>query len=198
MLRGAHAQRAPELRERALAGTLNTVTCSRCEHSFPAGVELVYTDVPRGQWVYVARSAELPRWQDIEQRAHQLIHTALASSPTAAALPQGQLRAVFDTDELRERLAIWDAGLDDAVIECVKLDCLREQPAVRRSGERIRVTAIDDRMISLTAGLRPGRPRCGWQVPRARVQEIAGDPRWRAELPELFASPFVSIDRYLV
>jgi hypothetical protein len=35
-------------------------------------------------------------------------------------------------------------------------------------------------------------------VQRDHVAEIAADPRWRAELPELFDTAFVSIDRYLV
>ena len=196
MLRGAHAQRAPELRERALAGTLNVVICTACQHKFPAGVELVYTDVPRGQWVYVAPRAAVA-WQAVEHQARQLIDTALASSPPASELPHGRLRVVLDTDELRERLAIWDADLDDAVVECVKLHCLRERPDVRRAGERIRVASIDDRVLALTSGLQPGAPRCGWQVPRAIVHEIGSDPRWRAELPDLFGAAFVSIDRYL-
>ncbi len=198
VLRGAHAQRAPEFRERALAGTLDDVTCTQCGRHGHAGIEMVYTDVPRGEWIYVARHAELPQWPDIEKRAKQLLHNALASSPAAAALPHDHVRVVFGTDELRERLVIWSAALDDAVVECLKLSCLREQPDVRRPGERIRVTSIDERAIAFTAGARPNAPRCGWEVPRQRVDEIAADPRWRTELPELFDATFVSIDRYLV
>jgi hypothetical protein len=193
VLRGAHAQRAPELRERALAGTLDDVICTRCGENRHAGIEMVYTDVPRGEWIYVARHADLSRWANVEQHGTQLLRTALASSPTAGELPQHHVRVVFGTDELRERLVIWNAELDDAVVECVKLDCVREKPDLYRTGERIFVTSIDRRAIGFAAG-----SRCSWEVQRDRVAQIAADPRWRTELPELFYMAFVSIDRYLV
>jgi hypothetical protein len=198
LLHGAHASRAPELRSRALAGTLNELSCPSCEVRLAADVAMVYTDLERGQWIYVGRRAELPDWRAVEATALGLFETALASSPAAAALPDTHVRVVFDTGELRERLVTWDAGLGDAALECVKLHCLRERPDVREPGERIRVATIADDAVTLVAGPAPAKPRCSWKVPRAQVDAIAADPRWRAELPELFRAGFVSLDRYLV
>jgi len=163
-----------------------------------ADVEMIYTDLERGHWIYVGRPAELPDWRSVEATALGLFETALASSPTAAALPHTHVRVVFDTGELRERLVAWEAGVDDAILECVKLHCLRERPDVRAPGERIRIAALVDGAITLVAGPTPATPRCSWVVPRAHVEAVATDPRWRTELPELFRSGFVSFDRYFV
>jgi len=175
----------------ALAGRLNVVACTSCGVDFAVDATMIYTDAKRGHWIYVARTPELPRWRELEADATALFERALASSPRARALARSRLRLVFGTGELQERLRIWDADLDDAVVECVKLRCLAERPDVRRPGERVRAQAFDAGAIELVAGTR------SWRVPRAHVEDVATDPRWRAEMPELFTSAFVSIDRYL-
>ncbi len=195
-VRGAHVTRAPALREAALAGTLNTANCGGCGARLSADAEIIYTDVDRGQWIYVARDEDLPRWAEIESSAHRMFSTALASSPLAATLPHDRTRVVFGIAELQEKLLAWDGALDDRSLECVKLQCLRERPDLRCPGERIRMTTSDEAAISFTAGPRPDAPRIGWRVQRSRIREISGDPRWRAEFPELFDAMFVSLERY--
>lgn len=106
------------------------------------------------------------------------------------------VRVVFDLDELRERLMIWDAGVDDAVVECVKLRCLAEQPSLRSSSERIRVTGIRD-ALELVVQTPGGQPKATFEVERGVVDDVAGDPTWAERFPELFGIGFVSIDRYL-
>ncbi len=118
----------------------------------------------------------------------------------AFAFQSAQLRVVFDLDELRERLEIWDVGLDDGVVECVKLRCLRDQPAMRGPGERIRVARITtegDLAMRVIDGAAPEHTRAEVHVPHAVVDEVAADATWRARFPDLFTGGFVSIDRYL-
>jgi hypothetical protein len=197
-LRGANAMRAPALRDAALAGTLNRVACPACGRVHAADATLVYADPPRGHWVTVAPAHELASWAALEHSCLISLRTTLETS-VATAFASAVVRLVFDVDELREKLAIWDAGLDDGVVECVKLSCLRERPGIRGPGARLRVTAIDAAGLEMAAiaAERPGDRAAAWRVPGAVVAEVAADPRWREQLPALFAPGFVSIDRYL-
>ena len=197
-VRGANAARAPELREAALAGTLNRPPCPACGRAHAMDATLVYADPPRGHWISVARRGELAEWATIERAAVAAFQTSLETA-VAEAFAGARVRVVFDLDELRERLAIWDAGLDDGVLECVKLSCLRERPELRGPGERIRVARIAAAAITMHVldGATPELVRGGFEIPCALVEQVAGDPAWRAQFPELFGAGFVSIDRYL-
>lgn len=113
-------------------------------------------------------------------------------------LPHTHVRIVFDADELRERLVIWDAGLDDARVECLKLQCIRERPDVRGPHERIRVLSINSATIEFAAERAPGVALRGWSAPQNHLTSIERDPQWRSEFPELFARGFISYDRYLI
>lgn len=115
-------------------------------------------------------------------------------------LTRAHVRVVFDLDELRERLAIWDAGLDDSIIECVKLQCLGERPAMRGPRDRIRLmTASSDTLTFHVIGAgAPEIVHAEFDVSRATVEAIAADPAWQAKFPALFEHGFVSIDRYLL
>ncbi|MEJ7598357.1 MAG: CpXC domain-containing protein [Kofleriaceae bacterium] len=190
--------RAPELRVAALAGTLNRPACPACGRHGDTDATLVYADPHRGDWISVAPRDDLARWEAIEQSALAAFRTSLETA-VASAVSMKHIRVVFDLDELRERLAIWDAGLDDGIVECAKLQCLREQPTLRGGYERIRfVDVVDEtmRMRVVEAG-RPDRVRTSFEVPRRIVDGIAADPEWRTRLPALFQHGFVSVDRYL-
>ncbi len=197
-VRGANAARAPELRAAALDGTLNRPPCPACGARADTDAELVYADPIRGDWISVARRDALARWREVEATALAAFRTSLETA-VGDAVAMVHVRVVFDLDELRERLAIWDAQLDDGVIECVKLQCLREQPMLRGPTERIRfVRMVDDALAMkiVDAGV-PDRIRATFEVPRRVADTIAAEPEWRARLPALFEHGFVSIDRYL-
>ncbi len=150
---------------------------------------MIYADPEQGQWIALVAGEPLEAWQNAER-------TTLAAT---SSLSDARIRVVFDPDELRERLAIWDRGLDDAVIECVKLRCLAEQPGIRGPRERLRVTAIeDDGTLAFSIRSREGVPRAAFRVAASVVNEVSRDVRWRERFPALFENGFVSIDRYLV
>jgi hypothetical protein len=158
---------------------------------------LVYADPVRGHWISVARHAELAEWREVERLALVAFRTGLQTA-AAGALSQTRIRTVFDLDELRERLAIWNADLDDGIVECVKLACLREQPALRTPRERIRFVDCTADVLRLKV-IEPGadRARAELEVPRAVAERIAAEPAWREQFPALFSQGFISIDRYL-
>jgi hypothetical protein len=193
--RGVHASRAPAVRDRVLRGELHRARCAGCGHVQEIVRALVYTDFPRGQWVHVAVPDDLARWPELEHdllgQADRALH---AGSPLALEVADRmRVRLVFGSAELRERLIIWEAGLNDSIVECVKLVNRRDAPAIRRSGTRIHVQAV-------TPGgdLEMATSAARWTTPAAVVATISREvEEWHVRYPELFRDGFVSIDRYL-
>lgn len=187
-VRGANVARSPELGVAARTGMLNRCSCPSCGAMHAGAAPLLYADTARGQWVAVAPRARLATWREVEKEL--LVAMQHLSSP--------QVRVVFDLDELRERLTIWDAGLDDSVVECVKMRCLAEAPTIRASGERLRVRAVcEARSLSVVVLTPAGAQTASFEVPGAVVDDVASDRTWVDRFPELFDVGFVSIDRYL-
>ncbi|HEV7556243.1 MAG TPA: CpXC domain-containing protein [Kofleriaceae bacterium] len=131
LARGIHASRVPQVREQILRNELHVITCPACGAIADIHRDLTYADFDRFHWVRVARPDELDAWAALEAASlAQFTRIVASGAPLVAELAERfRVRIVFDLDELRERLILWDAGLDDAVIECVKLRCLREPPA---------------------------------------------------------------------
>lgn len=81
----------------------------------------MYTDVDRGHWVWVAPTIERLRWPEHEIAADQLFERAMIGSPLVDGLrDRFTRRVVFGLEELREKL-VWNASLDDAVVETLKV-----------------------------------------------------------------------------
>jgi hypothetical protein len=201
LARGIHAKRLPEVREQILRGELHHVRCPACNELVEAHRDLAYTDFTRHHWVQVASPDQLPQWASLERDALAIFDRHVRHGPAIVAplADRFRVRLVFELDELRERLLIWGAELDDAVVECVKLVCLRARPAIAGPTRRIRLRAIEDGAFVLAA-IERTRPRVDlarWIVPPAAIEAIARDD-WRARVPELFGAGFVSLDRYLL
>jgi len=202
LAKGIHARRVPLVREQILRGELHHVRCPTCNAAVDAHREIAYTDFARHQWVHVATPAQLVDTAGVERSALELFDRHMVGGPPmiAAIAHSFRVRVVFDLDELREKLAIWDADLDDAIVECVKLRCLREQPSIAAPKRRIRLRAIASTELAMAA-IDRDQPRVDvarWVVPRAIVDDVVRNrTEWEASMPELFGRGFVSLDRYL-
>lgn len=204
LARGVHATRAPEVRAQILAGSLHRVPCAGCGAKIEVHRDFVFTDFKRGDWIRVATPAALANWSAVEQETvAQFDRVMTCGAPVVAELAgKLRVRVVFDVDELRERFVIADAGLDDAIVECVKLSCVNERPDLARPGQRIRVRAVDptgDLVVASVPVEQPTADVAKWIVPAAVVARVTAERAvWRAGNPELFDRAFVSLDRYLV
>lgn len=202
--RSVHATRAPEVRDRILAGTLHRVPCAGCGATIDVQRDFVFTDFKRGDWVRISTPAALARWAAIEaETVAQFDRVMTCGAPVVIQLAaKFRVRVVFDVDELRERFTIADAGLDDAIVECVKLSCVSERPELARPGQRIRVRGVEaggDLVVASVPAEQPARDVARWIVPAAVVARVGAErAEWQARSPELFDRAFVSIDRYLV
>jgi hypothetical protein len=190
LARGVHASRAPEVRDQLFARTFHRVEC-RCGAAFYPDRELVYTDFERGHWIQVAFVEHRPRWPELEDACDALFERAFTGAAAAAELRDGfKRRLVFGLEELREKLEIWRASLDDAVVECIKVSVIKRDPTLSRT--RLVVDEVgEDRSLVLRTDARP------ITVPATVVEELRFDPRLRDRFPELFGGRYVSIDRLL-
>src|SRR5262245_42787584 len=123
-----NAARSPQLRAEILAGTFQVFTCEACGRRFTHTGQFSYLDLERRRFVGVfPRQAEQdwPRHERLTARAYEQNLGSTAPS-VAQSLGQGMLvRCVFGLSALREKFLIDDAGLDDVLVEAVKLDLFR-------------------------------------------------------------------------
>lgn len=202
--RSVSATRAPAWRDALLAGELHRPRCATCGATIDVQVSFLYTDLPRGQWLFVESPGELARWAEKEREALTTFDRVAASATASGAgdmVARCRVRVVFGVDELRERVAADTAGLDDGELECVKLAAVRRQAELRGAGERLRFDRFREDELELVSAsaAAPAQVRGRWRIPRAEVKAVRdGIAEWRERFPELFGRGFVSIDRWLV
>ena len=190
---GVHATRAPEVREQLFARTFHRVTCPACATVFTAQRGLVYTDMDRRHWLQVAREDERPRWPELEPATRDIFDRAFTGSPLAQPLCEGmRVRLVFGLEELREKLVIWRANLDDATVECLKLDAVVHEPALLHAQRIVLDEVTADGALALAVD---GERQL--TIPTELVERYHDDPTLSRRFPELFGGTFVSAHRLL-
>lgn len=189
---GVHAVRAPEVRDQILARTFHALTCAECGQGFVAQRPLVYTDTERKHWIHVALADHRPRWPELEDQTTEVYDRAFTGSPLAREVAERmKVRLVFGLDELREKLVLWAANLDDRAIECLKLELIRRDPALARAELLVDAVAPDHALT-----IRIDRERT-LTVDGALVDQFDTDQRLSARFPELFGGRYVSLHRLL-
>ena len=102
LLAGINSQENPELKEQILQETLFDWRCDRCNYFAAMVYPFLYTDPQKRLVVSVTPTG-----------------TDSTVEPTAAIAPFTK-RQVKNLAELKEKILIFDAGLDDAAVELVK------------------------------------------------------------------------------
>jgi len=188
---GLHVARAPEVRDQILARTFHAITCRGCSNIFVVQRPLIYTDMERKHWLQVALPEERIRWPEYERAVDALYDRAFTGSPLVRDLAEGmRIRLVFGVEELREKLVLWAANLDDRAMECLKLDLVRREPALARAA------LVVDSVTRTHALVRVDNARV-IEIGRAEVDQFDEDPRLPARFPELFGGRYVSLHRLL-
>ncbi len=119
-----NVQRTPAWRQRILDRSFHRVSAGgadvQVEKSF------IYLDLARGQVFLVHPPRERFRYGDASVKLDKM----LAVLPTAMRERAPQVRVVFGTDELREKLIAADAGLDDRAVEMMKAAVVHDHPVL--------------------------------------------------------------------
>ncbi len=198
---GLHITRLPHVRERVLRGELHRFVCPSCDRRIEVRQPVLYTDFERMHWIEVRPADELPRWPELAAACASLAESALmhGAPMICAVASRFRVRLVFGYDELREKLLLWDAGIDDVAVELLKLRALRADLTLQGPEDRLlgcEVTA--GRELRLVRRRYDATASDGNDVMlalpdvdalaslRARLEEALGGP---------FPDPFVSVSR---
>jgi hypothetical protein len=112
----------PKAKQDLLDGTLFTMTCSDCGEKTNISYEILYHDMKNHTMVFCVEPNHIKVVQEEMELMKQL------HSQPGGATPQIKTRnrIVTSTNRLREKAIIFDANLDDRVIEIIKLLCWAE------------------------------------------------------------------------
>lgn len=195
---GLHITRLPAVREQILRGELHRFECPSCRRTLEVRLPIIYTDFQRGHWIEVHPDDEIATWPELgpacEQRFQRTVERG--ASILREGIPAFKVRLVFGYNELREKVTLWDAGLDDVDVECLKLVALRSDVSMLGFDDRFFVGAVSGDRLHLERQ-RPGADTRPFTL-------IASSDRLRSARADVipafehaFAGPFVSINRVI-
>lgn len=166
-----NADRRPDLRQAILDETFQEYACPSCGDTSRMEPSFTYVDAGRGQWISSLPGRDVGRYREHEAHAADLYSRSYgpASPPAAQALGATMVpRVTFGWPAMREKLFLNELGLDDAVVEMVKLDLYRRVPdapadagvelrLVEFANERMRFVWLDAQSEALVSGVSIGR-----------------------------------------
>ncbi|WP_323776630.1 CpXC domain-containing protein [Leisingera sp.] len=143
-----NADRRPDLRDDILEDRFQDVTCEACGESFRLQPQFNYLDAGRGQWIAAMPASRLRDHLEIEDEAAALFDTSYGASAPAAARDVGSglaVRLTFGWPAVREKLLIRQLGLEDVIVEMMKLHILRSVESVPMAeGIELRLVNTDE------------------------------------------------------
>jgi CpXC motif protein len=200
-----NANRLPEARQWVLDRTLFHAACP-CGRTVTAIHPFLYVDFDRGLWIQVLPEDQRPAYHAREPEVRAAYHTAFdpARGPQFLA-SLGSLvtpRLVYGYEELREKIVAGDAGLDDALIEALKLEVLASHRELLQQGvvlltlDRADASALRFGAYAFPPG-HPGERVGDVTVPRTIYDAFAGRAAAvRDSYPALFEGVYVNVQRY--
>lgn len=186
--------RGLQYRAAILDRSFQRYTCAQCQQRFAIDSPFTYIDFTRDLWFVLYPLDWEPRWAELEDEPRRLCRVYLAEHAPPfmkATAERMRVRSVFGLEALREKILCIEAGLDDARLEAIKLERMREAGVIDPQ-MRERLLAVDE--ASFTLG--------GPQAPAVRLERSALDAlegdAWAAVIDQLREGPYVDVGRLLV
>ena len=107
----------PELKQALLSNQLNTVVCEQCKASFRVDKPILYHDPAHSVMIYLIPLNE-ESFEQGERKFVESLQRLNGKLPKESKMPDVCL--VFSRIELVERIFLFDAGLDERIIEYIK------------------------------------------------------------------------------
>lgn len=115
----------PSLKQDLLDNRLNRFTCAACGYEAQVAASFLYHDM--GQKLMIAVNA------DHEAAAKSLTEALTMSRGVQQAFAGYQFRSVATRDDLVDKVLVLDAGLDDAIVEMVKVATQQNDDTLRHA-----------------------------------------------------------------
>lgn len=196
-----NADRRPDLRQEILDNSLQSGQCSYCGHAFRLEPDFNYMDAGRGQWIAAYPAPRILDHLEAAEEMGDVFERNFGASAGKAAQQLGLSltgRVVFGWPAMREKLLIRELGLDDVVIELLKLDLLRDIPSAPfGAGTELRLVEAEGLDLSF-CWYGPGVADAErlLDVAMERYQAIANRmDEWKEVADELGDSPFVDLQK---
>jgi hypothetical protein len=190
VVESANVQRFPDFRARLLDRTLMRFVCTSCARPFVIEHEMLYTDLERRQFFGVfprGAAAQFAQYEEWIEATYRQAFLEEGPNVVRQALDKCVRRVVFGYEQLREKVVCLDAGLDDRILEAVKVALGDADPALARlslqsvEGARLLFATESGEAIA---------------VDRAVYEGIAADAnRVKTLLAPLWQGLFVSAER---
>jgi hypothetical protein len=135
--------RLPECRVQTLDRTLMSVTCA-CGTRTAIVKPILYADMTRGWWIHVALDGELAAAERVARAEFDAAFDTAKFPPAVAAIRDSlRMRLVFGFEELREKVVCADHGLDDRLVEILKLDLLATSDLMANGADALVLEGVD-------------------------------------------------------
>ncbi|MBX3605417.1 MAG: CpXC domain-containing protein [Piscinibacter sp.] len=200
-----NADRRGDLRAAVVDDSYQRGSCPSCLAPYRVEPELTYLDAAQGLWVLVRPARLLADWAPLEQVARQAFERAHGDTAPAMARELGarlRPRVVFGWAALREKLLCAQHGLDDVVLELLKLALMRTASELDIGDDlELRLVGVDGPMLSLAWLQAQGDAVIErLEVPRQAFDDIAADASgaWAELRADLGEGLFVDVNRLLV
>lgn len=185
---GLHISARPDVRQQILEGTFHRFNCPSCGATTMVDKLLSYTDFPKRQWFTIAPSNGLPwrrRWLAV---ANDSFTATMQHNAPAMVVQWGTemtRRLMFGLASLREKLVVFDAGLDDRVIELLKIQLIRDLRDTFSADHYFHLVAVRGDRLVLERTHPDGVIRA-FEIPRSLYDDLAGS----AELATAIGAAF--------
>ena len=176
----------PQEKPRLLDGSLTRFTCEGCGHTADVVYPLLYHDMEKQLMVWL-----LPEGGE-EDPGDKSDPDELPPAMRKTLGPGYTFRRVGSHNELREKIYVFDAGLDDRVVEVVKLILWEQMPQERKPADAELlfgglVREADGERLAFTILTPAGGT--GLTVPRDPLYQGSADAFVRGEAPHDPAAP---------
>ena len=127
-----NGNRVPAVVDEVRAGRFQRFACPSCGQDVIADGPLIYTDFERRHWVGCFPRTWEGAWRELEHQSAESFRRAMIdhAAPIMRAEADGYvIRTVFGLPALAEKILAFDHGLDDIVLELLKLEMMRSPDA---------------------------------------------------------------------
>lgn len=196
-----NADRRPDYRDAILADNFQDMTCEHCGTEFRLQPTFNYLDAGRGQWIAAMPGSRMPDYLTAEEEVNALFAVSYGNKAPQAAQAVGEnlsVRLTFGWPAVREKLLLRENDLDDAVVELMKLDILRNvDKAPLQPGVELRIVGVTPTAFSAT-WLRTDteEPLSALTVSREMYEMIVEHAEaWAPTRARLETGPFVDMQK---
>ncbi|GHF37386.1 CpXC domain-containing protein [Seohaeicola zhoushanensis] len=196
-----NADRRPDLRAAIMDDSFQMMICGDCGTAFRLEPLFNYLEVDKGLWIAAMPGREMPEYIEVEDRAMGVFEISYGERAPAAAKAIGKdlkPRVTFGWPGVKEKLTIDELGLDDVIVEKLKLELMRRLPEVPLGpGTELRLMGGGESALSFAWVQTVGEAQeQGFSVDRALYDEIAGNEAgWAKIHARLTDGPFVDMQK---